>query len=219
MKNKSFVIYLHTSPSGKSYVGQTCNYEKRCRDHQLTTGCTRFSSAVKKYGWENFKHEILEKELSHDEANQKEIFWIAKLNTLHPNGYNLDTGGGGRGIPTQETRKRMSAASKGHERNIGVVLSEQARKNMSLAAMGKAPTTLGLIHTEEAKAAQSLSKIGNKHCVGRVMNETTRKALDENPSFGFLGKKHSEETKKLMSEKAKLAHAKRKQEDLFKELR
>lgn len=209
--NKRFVIYIYTSPSGSSYIGQTCDMKRRAKYHQLTNGCTAFSAAIAKYGWENFEHRLLEEDLTIEEANEKEIFWIAKLNTLSPNGYNLVTGGGSRGIPTEETRQRMSASSKGHKRNVGVVLSEQAKKNMSLAAIGKPGTTIGLVHTQEAKAKQAAAKIGNTYCVGRKMSDRTREALAQSGASRFLGKVHSEETKQLQSQKAKLAWELRRQ--------
>lgn len=171
---KKFVIYCYTSPSGASYIGQTCDMKRRAKYHQLTNGCAAFSAAIAKYGFESFEHKILEENLTIEEANKKEIFWIQELNTLSPNGYNLVTGGGGRGIPTEETRQKMSAASKGHKRNVGVKLSELAKLNMSIAAFGKPGTTIGLVHTQEAKDKQSAAKIGNTHCVGRKMSEETR---------------------------------------------
>lgn len=177
--NKQFVIYIYTSPSGASYIGQTCDMKRRARYHQLTNGCTAFAAAIAKYGLENFEHKLLEINLTLEEANEKEIFWIAELNTLSPNGYNLVSGGGGRGIPTEETRRRMSESSKGHHRGAGRTMSEQARKNISIASMGKPPTTLGLVLTAEAKAKQSAAKMGNTHCVGRIMSEETRKKISD----------------------------------------
>ena len=41
--------------------------------------------------------------------NEREIFWIAKLNTKVPNGYNLTDGGEGLVNPSDETRAKMSA--------------------------------------------------------------------------------------------------------------
>jgi predicted GIY-YIG superfamily endonuclease len=32
---KVYLIYMFTSPSGKSYIGQTFNLEKRKKTHQL----------------------------------------------------------------------------------------------------------------------------------------------------------------------------------------
>lgn len=54
-----------------------------------------FYRAIQKYGWENIKHEILERNLSYDEANKKEIEYIKLYNSLAPNGYNLTKGGDG----------------------------------------------------------------------------------------------------------------------------
>jgi group I intron endonuclease len=177
--NNLFCIYMYTSPSGASYIGQTCDMQRRAKYHQRSKGCTAFAAAIEKYGWENFTHKLLEENLTLEEANNRETFWISKLNTLSPNGYNLVTGGGAKGIPSAETRKRMSLASKGHKRNIGVVLSDIAKLNMSIAAIGKPATTKGLVHTIEARAKQSAAKIGNTHCVGRKMSEETRAKISK----------------------------------------
>lgn len=57
------VIYMHTSPSGKHYIGQT---KQKINNRFRSDGsgykqCRVFYNAIKKYGWNNFKHEILEK--------------------------------------------------------------------------------------------------------------------------------------------------------------
>lgn len=49
--------------------------------------------AIAKYGKENFNFEILFSHLSIEEACEKEKQLILKLNTLIPNGYNVDKGG------------------------------------------------------------------------------------------------------------------------------
>lgn len=51
------------------------------------------AKAIKKYGVENFLFELLDKGLSIEEAEQKEIQYIKTKNTLVPNGYNIETGG------------------------------------------------------------------------------------------------------------------------------
>ncbi len=92
MKN-TYLIYCHTSPTGKKYIGQTNNYNRRCSEHKTTKRCPAFHNAIIKYGWDNFKHEILVDGLTIEEANILEEFYIKKYNTLAPNGYNLQTGG------------------------------------------------------------------------------------------------------------------------------
>lgn len=55
---------------------------------------THFYNAIQKYGWDNFEHIILEKNLSLEEANKREIFWIAYFNSTNPDyGYNIQAGG------------------------------------------------------------------------------------------------------------------------------
>ena len=49
--------------------------------------------AIRKYGIDNFKFEVLLRGLTPDEANQKEIELIKEKNSLVPYGYNVATGG------------------------------------------------------------------------------------------------------------------------------
>jgi len=51
------------------------------------------SKAIKKYGKTNFIYEILEKVNSIKELEEREKFWIKKLKTLAPKGYNMLPGG------------------------------------------------------------------------------------------------------------------------------
>lgn len=71
-------IYMHTSPSGKSYIGQTANYKDRCYRHQNTEG-KAVGAAIKKYGWDSFAHAVLIDGLSQDDA--KPTSWRNSLST------------------------------------------------------------------------------------------------------------------------------------------
>jgi group I intron endonuclease len=107
-----YLVYKHTSPSGKSYIGITNNYSVRSRRHRTSNACPAFASAVRKYGWDNITHEILLDGLSLDEANEAEERLIAEHNTLYPNGYNLTTGGNAR-QQCEAVKAMMSAVHKG----------------------------------------------------------------------------------------------------------
>ena len=53
-----------------------------------------FYNAIQKYGWNNFKHIVLIKNLNNDEANIIENYLIGKYDTTNPlKGYNLKSGG------------------------------------------------------------------------------------------------------------------------------
>ena len=87
--NKPYVVYCHTSPSGKKYIGMSKNVKRRWeangKNYKM---CTKFYNAIKKYGWENITHEILEENLTKEEAERLEEFYIKEFDTVN-NGYNM----------------------------------------------------------------------------------------------------------------------------------
>lgn len=89
------VIYLVTNKiNGKKYVGQTIRpLSERWKDHCRAKDKNYFHNAIRKYGADNFTREVIDTAETVEELDEKEIYWIAKLNTLFPNGYNLKEGG------------------------------------------------------------------------------------------------------------------------------
>ena len=89
-------VYEHISPSGKVYVGITSNVKRRWASngyyYQLKD--TIFARAIRKYGWDNFTHNILYTGLTLEEATIKEIELIAIQKKLN-NSYNIADGGQG----------------------------------------------------------------------------------------------------------------------------
>lgn len=82
-------IYKYTSPSGKSYVGQTkfSLNQRSGKRGQGYKGCPLFYQAIQKYGFENFEVEILA-EVKIEQLDEAEHKYIHLFNTLEPNGYN-----------------------------------------------------------------------------------------------------------------------------------
>ena len=85
--------------NNKSYIGQSINIEKRIKEHFWKSKNQKdisFNSilhqAIRKYGEENFKWEILE-ECDVEKIDELEQQYIQKYNTLSPNGYNILPGG------------------------------------------------------------------------------------------------------------------------------
>ncbi|MBR3746662.1 MAG: GIY-YIG nuclease family protein [Selenomonadaceae bacterium] len=138
------VIYKITClVNGKSYVGQTRQkLNRRIIEHKRDSSRGRpgIDAAIAKYGWENFTAEIIE-ECPVELLNEREIFWIAKLNTKVPNGYNLTDGGDNSLNPSDETRAKISAnhADFSGEKNgfYGEHHSEETRAKISAAKKGK----------------------------------------------------------------------------------
>jgi len=94
-------IYLITSPSGKHYVGQSTstfegkrNWYRRFEKYSSTD--RKIANAIKKYGWDNMKFEIIEENnaWSKKELNDREIYWIAEYKSVEL-GYNMTNGGDG----------------------------------------------------------------------------------------------------------------------------
>ena len=110
-------IYKITSPSNKPYVGQTKRKvpEKRWKQHcqgaaRGNSPCIVIGNAIQKYGAENMKFEVIE-ECRDDMLNEREHYWIEKLKSLSPNGYNLRSGGGVNEL-CEESRAKISATKR-----------------------------------------------------------------------------------------------------------
>lgn len=170
------VIYRITClVNGKFYIGKTKrNLKRRIIEHKRDSSRGRpgIDAAIHKYGWDgNFTVEIIET-CPVEKLGEREIFWIAELNSKSPNGYNLTDGGdGGRGLsPNKETRDKISAKLKGRPaHNKGVKATDEARANMSAAqkAIGnKPPNHKGKKRgprSPETKAKLSVANTGRKH--------------------------------------------------------
>lgn len=104
-----YYIYCYTNKiNNHKYVGQTNNYERRIREHRSCAFNEKASSyndlihkKIREYGEDNFQITLLETLYTDDieEVNQREIYWIDKMQShcFSGLGYNMSTGGGRRG--------------------------------------------------------------------------------------------------------------------------
>lgn len=141
----NYTVYKHTSPSGKVYIGitrqKTQTRWKRGRGYAYNP---HFINAINKYGWSEFKHEIIAKGITKAEAESLEVKLIAEYNATDPaHGYNVALGGAAN-APTDETKAKIRdslvKAWSDHEtrehitsKMTGVKRSEAAKKNISKA--------------------------------------------------------------------------------------
>lgn len=96
-ENNNYKIYIYKNKiNNKIYIGQTKdNLIERAGLHgQKYKGCRHFYRAIQKYGWENFIGEILEDNLTCQQANIREKYWIKFFDATNKDkGYNLTSGG------------------------------------------------------------------------------------------------------------------------------
>ena len=126
----NYIVYRHTSPSSKVYIGITCQKsERRWRDGKGYKKCIVFYKAIQKYGWTNFKHEILYSGLNEISAKLIEedlIYYYKSLNIS----YNIYDGGETKKL-SEETKKKIS------ERTREAMKDPEIRKRMSDNRKGK----------------------------------------------------------------------------------
>lgn len=88
-----YCVYKHTTPSGKMYIGITRDTKKRWASNGAGyREQPKFYHAIKKYGWDNISHEIIESGLSVEDAVALEQHYIALYDTIR-HGYNVSPGG------------------------------------------------------------------------------------------------------------------------------
>ena len=139
-----YSVYMHTSPSGKRYIGITRqNPIKRWKNGKGYSSNTYFTSSIEKYGWGSFHHEILYQVVTLEEAKQLEVKLIAKYRSDDRDfGYNITKGGDpcNKGLSEEElkqhskdSRKRWEQAHKEWrrewERNYNSTREYKDKKN------------------------------------------------------------------------------------------
>jgi predicted GIY-YIG superfamily endonuclease len=98
------VIYKCICPNGKLYIGQASNFKKRMNAHKksyMNVNCLDYNSifhrAIRKYGFENIKWEIIMDNLpTKQHLDMWERLWIFIEDATNPSlGYNILPGGSG----------------------------------------------------------------------------------------------------------------------------
>lgn len=184
MSERKWCVYKHVAPNNKIYIGQTCREPIKYWDngnvYLRRKSNSHFKSAINKYGWENFEHIIMYKNLTLEEANFIEEFWISVYrSTEREFGYNKASGGKSN-IPNEEARKNMSknhANFKGENSpHYGKKMSQDVKDKISKNRKGK--------NTGESN-----------NNFGKQLSEETKKKISDKKT----GVKLSEETKIKMS--------------------
>ena len=108
-------IYMWTSPSGKSYIGQSVDLQKRkwaFLHFGDRYGGQKINRARKKYNHKSlWNYKVLEY-CGIDKLNECERYYIELYDTIN-NGYNCESGGNENKIVSDEVKRKLSEAKKG----------------------------------------------------------------------------------------------------------
>ena len=132
-----YYIYCYTNKlNNHKYVGQTNNYARRIREHRSCAFNENASSyndlihkKIREYGEENFEISLIETLYTEDinEVNQREIYWINKLQSHCSTGlgYNVSYGGGRRGYRSILSQEELQALKEDIKQGIPYYELEQ----------------------------------------------------------------------------------------------
>ena len=170
-------IYKITSPSGKIYIGQTYNLEKRLE--QYRGGGSKFQRKLyrsfTKYGWNQHKFEIIEEiEYNKEELDNLEIKYILEFKCVEE-GLNCRYGGS-KGSPSEESKERS------RQSNLGKKRSKEACENNRRAQTGKKMSEESKRKISEFNKGKKLSEEHKEKLRNKTFSEEYRK----NISIGLI---------------------------------
>jgi len=221
MKKITAGIYKITSPTGRIYIGQTWNIYGRWNQYFKNKGegnQRKLFASFKKYGAKAHKYEIayiLPNDYSQEVINAYEVFiWsqykeagFRMLNIREP---------GSNGKPSEETKQRISEAGKRwylrmtkEEKEVlfkkrgtaqkGKIISEEARKKLSVSNKGKPSPNKGKKKSPEAIERNKHSHLGKKASEETKIKMSSSKKGKEPNNKGKKCKPCTEERKQKIS--------------------
>ena len=166
----NYCVYRHTAPNGKMYVGITKqNPTARWANGNGYSRQPYFFNAIKKYGWNNFKHDILLKDLTIEQASwvEKVLIEYWALNNREY-GYNYESGGTKGYYISEETRHKKSEIMRGKHSGknnpmYGKHLTEEQKHKISVANSGR---------VRSAEMRKKMSKNRPKKMVVQINKDT-----------------------------------------------
>ena len=205
------IIYKVTNQdSGKVYIGQTTRgLETRKIEHIRESHKNNpfyFHNAIKKYGEDNFKWEVICICPNIDVLNEQEEYYIAFYNSMQ-DGYNMKSGGLNNLFSDESKRKmsksRLGSGGESHW-NFGRVHTDAAKKKMSRAQSGENNAMYGVHRFGEDnpnygnKWTEEQRENLRKQKTGIIMNAEIKKKISKSVSKTMKKKWEDPEYGKMM---------------------
>lgn len=167
MTKKTSCVYVHINKiNGKKYYGEAkyvfnayglVRWGKNGKNYGVRKQGKHFASAISYFGWDNFTHKIIRKNLTKRQAVELESRLIRKYKTTNPDlGYNQITKGS-IVVYTDELRKRLSKIGKKRFSNI------EERIKQSKRLKGKSRSLESRLKQSKTSKGKVQSKLQNKH--------------------------------------------------------
>jgi group I intron endonuclease len=174
-------IYQITSPSGKVYIGQSWDIERRWYMYSLghCAAQRHLHNSIKKYGFESHSREVLQRftaDVAQTVLDSREQFFMDLRRRQGVPLLNL-RGGGSTGKLSDETKQKL------REANLGKRASEQTRQRQSEWQLG-----LRRPHITESNKRRAAA--------GRLFQDYVRPKGKDHPRFGT---RHTPESLAKMS--------------------
>lgn len=165
------IVYKTTNLiNGKFYIGKDSKNDPK----YLGSGIL-LNKAIDKYGADNFVKEILERCSTIEELNNREQYWILKLDAKNK-GYNIADGGHGGNTYNEEISKRVSDFIK--KRPVSV----ETRKKRSKSMKGKYTLTWFISEYGEVDGTELYNKrcneVGEFHR-GKTISDEQKEKLSK----------------------------------------
>ena len=179
-KERTGVIYMATVNS-KSYVGLTVNFEKRKHQHsyEVNHGGYHFHSAVRKYGADSVRWEILEDNIPEELLPEREKYWIAFYDTYR-NGYNMTEGGEDSPAKSPKVAAKVSATKKAQAAR-GEHPAQRPEVRAKISETQKAQAARGEHHAQKPEFAKKISDSVNER-ISRGVYHTQQTKFKERMS-------------------------------------
>ena len=168
----NYIIYKYTSPSGKVYIGQTSQkIYKRSRGGAGYIHCKYFYAAIEKYGWENFTREILKENLTLNEANYWEQYYIQfYCSNDRTKGYNITSGGNNHTLSEEGREKLSEKMTKNNPMKIPEIAEKVAQKRRDVKLSQQACNNISNGHKKQIECIETGEIFESRQAAAKAYN-------------------------------------------------